>query len=1029
MFNFRPQDQPNIQNQQNNPVPNIQDQENQNILSKINRNLNSFDMRNPKGLIKQNLKNDMGLNFKMMGNTFSRNSQQTAPEKLYFLSHNLLSEIEKKNKQEFKYEDFSPKFNAQKFEQITNKILKREKDFYKDFVEINGNFEINDLNIVNNITSELRKINANNAFNYMQDNPEFDFNNNKMGIYLLLQQNGISGKIFDNKKNKLSSSYKRCNHHQRRKELKNKEIIIDKSPKKKTFNVFSPNKSIMPSSRNTFSMQDNQSILNSSSININKLNQRKNFLMEEENNLFEKYFNSLIPYFKELIVEKKINFNDKILKLREIINTNINNFKEGRKNFCELLKALITPLNDNDNKLTTKNLIFRVIKFLEKDFERKIFISSQSSQYQSFDKKDDFISNYTNNIIYTFFSDVSSHSKSQTIILWAKIYFYLRLGWKKECINYINNIEGLYPNEAGISEMKESLDDNHKIKIENYNEFRRIINQERKEDNPFKHACMIYITKTPEQLYNNILLEINDHLWFNLNLIYPNNNYEHLIKKENGREDQDNLLEINTDLDKNNEEKILKICKLKDLQRFFKNISVQELLSLNNKNTNFAYIILLVGLLKFESALTFMIKNNMYVDAVNFHFILQQLGIYYDFDEINENIIKIPQKKYFIENSNEIEEIYQIYPIITNNIPALMLYLIFSDNNFIRSLSHLLVETEAFGVLNNYHNRMLLFENNPNDINNINNINNNAIINSFNICLQDLIDQKTLITICKKIFELLLKHQMKNNINLNPLFNVFKDLKMLTELTGILINKSIELLNYKKPIITFVNNGRILISLKNDKNESLIGQNLILKYFGVLINDVNKIFIEKQNEKENLLKNNNNRKNEKIFCLEREIEENTINISLLKQLPIIENIYEFIYLHNFDEAFKLFMENIDIVQVGFEYEEKDYINICNMFINEILKKMKYGLLELYPDVLYLFVWLFKNKLIDFYNKGYYDYILELKDKSKVLEVFLDKLVEISEKDNNLMEYNETFNKAKNEVNQIRGFYEQNKNFI
>ena len=151
MFNPNSSNPLNINNPQNNPVPNIQDQENQAMISKINLNLNSFDMRNPKGLIKQNVKNDIGLNFKIIGNNFSRNIQQPGPEKIYFLSHNLRSEFEKKNKNELKFEDYLPKFNAQKFEQITNNILKREKDFYKDFVEINGNFGINDLNIVNNI--------------------------------------------------------------------------------------------------------------------------------------------------------------------------------------------------------------------------------------------------------------------------------------------------------------------------------------------------------------------------------------------------------------------------------------------------------------------------------------------------------------------------------------------------------------------------------------------------------------------------------------------------------------------------------------------------------------------------------------------------------------------------------------------------------------------------------------------------------------------------------------------------------------
>ena len=146
-------------------------------------------------------------------------------------------------------------------------------------------------------------------------------------------------------------------------------------------------------------MQENKCILNSNSININinKINQRKKYLIEEESNLFEKHFNSFIPYFKELIAHKKINFNDKILKLREVLNINISNFKEGQRNFCELLKTIITQLNkDNINKLTTKNLIARVIKFLENDFERKLFISYH---YQSFEKKNEFLSHYTNNII------------------------------------------------------------------------------------------------------------------------------------------------------------------------------------------------------------------------------------------------------------------------------------------------------------------------------------------------------------------------------------------------------------------------------------------------------------------------------------------------------------------------------------------------------------------------------------------------------------------------------------------------------
>ena len=1010
------------------PQLNAQDEKNQNLAKQINTQLNSFDLNNPKGLVKQTLKDCLGLNFKNFNNTYARNNHNFGPEKIYFLSHNLRTNFEKDKIIKSDFDEFASKYNAPKFDQISNNFLSREKDYYKEFVEINGNIGINNLNNVHNITSELRKINANNPFNYMQENPDFDFNNNRMGLFLLLQQNGNTGKIFDSQKSKLSTSYKRCNEHRRRREMKRKEKNLEKNPKSFMNNrIISSDKSSgnsfkILSSKKTSNIKDYTNKRISNDMSISSLSQRNIYLNEEENNLFEKYFNSFIPYFKELINNKKINTNGKILKLREVLDRTIDIFREGRKNFCEFMKRLITPLNNNDNsnKLTTKFLIARIIKYLENDFERKNYMSSQGQAHL---KKEDFLSNYTNTIIYTYFSNVTSHSKSQTILLWTKIYFYIRFGWKRECIDFINHIEGIYLNESGLKEMKDSLDDSKKITIQNYNEFKRILNQENKNENPFKHACMVYMTKIPEQLYDNILLEINDHLWFNLNLINPQDNYEHLIKKKDDN-DNKNEFEIDTSSNKNNDERIIELIKLKDLQMFFDSTGTQNLIYSNNKNTNFVYIILLIGLLRFKTAVSFMIKNNMYEDAINFCFILKQLGIYSDFDKIDEKIINNAQKKINLENINQREEIYQIYPNVTDNIPALMLYLIFSESNFIQPLSNLILETEAFGILNNYHKNMPLFNNNNNNMN----INNNQIINSFNVCLKEIMDEKTLIKLCKNIFQLLLKHKIKNNASLNPLFNTFKDLKLLTELTGLLIKKSLELINLKKPVISFVK-GELCINLVDNNNQKFIGYNLVMNHYGSLMNDVNQLFIEKQNELQLLVNNNrDNRHNEKIFLLQREIDENNISISLVKQLPIIENIYECIFTKNFNEAFSLYMDNISLVKIGFDNDEEDYINEFTFFVNEILKKLKYGLIALYPDILYFFVWLLKIELIEFQQKGYYKIIGNLKDKSKALEFLLDRLVEMSRNDQDLMEYAPKFIMAKNEVNQIQQFYHQN-NYI
>jgi hypothetical protein len=383
------------------------------------------------------------------------------------------------------------------------------------------------------------------------------------------------------------------------------------------------------------------------------------------------------------------------------------------------------------------------------------------------------------------------------------------------------------------------------------------------------------------------------------------------------------------------------------------------------------------------------------------------------------------------------EEIYQIFPRVSENIPALMLYIMFSDiNNYIQPLSYLLIETEAFGILNNYYQKMMLFQNmdkminkNEKEKNKDKNKNLNINSNSLNICLMDLIDENNLIKLCKNIFELLLKHKLRDNSNLNPMFNTFKDLKMLTELTGILINKSIELLNLKKPIIINMENGQFSINLAEEKNQKYFGYSLIMNYFGALINDVNQLYVEKQEERENLAKMNQfNENNEKIFLLSREIEENNFPIGLLKQLPIIENIYECIFRGEFEEAFLLFMENIKLVKIGFDSDESEYLQIFNSFINEGLKKLKYGLLGLYPDILYLFVWVTKIVLNESYKKGYNNIITNMKDKSKALEYLLDRLVETSRNDKDLMEYTAIFQKSKLEVNQIQQFYQQN-NFL
>ncbi len=110
------------------------------------------------------------------------------------------------------------------------------------------------------------------------------------------------------------------------------------------------------------------------------------------------------------------------------------------------------------------------------------------------------------------------------------------------------------------------------------------------------------------------------------------------------------------------------------------------------------------GILKFKTAIQFMLKSKMTIDAINYHFILRQLGLYNNFTVINEELIypNLPQK-------NEDTNISQSYQNASNDTPALILYSIFSDSNHIQSIANLLIRTEEFYILEDYTKRKSIF--------------------------------------------------------------------------------------------------------------------------------------------------------------------------------------------------------------------------------------------------------------------------------------------------------------------------------
>ena len=286
----------NIKNIVIQPITNLKNillQNNNNNNSSINisndlqnLNINNVSNNNAKNLIKQSLKKTTGLNFKNFKKYSSSQNISNYPLPfIYFLSCNKNYNLEnnKKTQNEIINNDNIPKNITQNFEQISNVVLSQERDFYKEIEEQYGKIRTNNFNNNINVISNTNNIkvidkieyeNKINPYNYIQENYDFDFNNNKMGMFFLLQQNGKKDK------DKIETYSKRCFAHQRRKEIKKRKKVDNINLNKlKSFNKILNSK--INTSNIVLTLDKNKSNLkinNINTFNINSLKQNKSYL-------------------------------------------------------------------------------------------------------------------------------------------------------------------------------------------------------------------------------------------------------------------------------------------------------------------------------------------------------------------------------------------------------------------------------------------------------------------------------------------------------------------------------------------------------------------------------------------------------------------------------------------------------------------------------------------------------------------------------------------------------------------------------
>jgi len=856
--------QQQIQNQQLNNNQSQQNQINntQNIIDNIQKTYNLLNRNyDEDNLFKESTRENMKLNLNAFQNFLPKDSIISTKriDQLYALTTNLKKNLEKKQRYDANLNFFLAKENIN--------IQKIEKDISEIQSVIQTKYELPDQK--ENIGLKEKKLNM--------DSSELAIEQRKNSI-----NNNLSYIEKNRSKNiRLNSLLNRyCNKGYRNNNLiDDVDLLLGKnkleSPKKKNLktNFNSINSTILGKDTNNMKVNSKINMLKDNNIITknnfflgipNEISEYNNF------NLFDQYFKSLENYFRNKCLSPQST------GLQEITNS-IQNLSENlsinRKSIYELLQYQISIY-----PITTNNILKSTIKYYEDKYYEKL---SQYKKINDYKTKKDIIDDHIRVIIYSKFSNEIGSNNKNDLFTWGKIFYFIRCGFINECVQFINKSSTTKPDIILFSSILSS----DSIKIEDYQNAMKFIDENDKINNPFRHACFIYLTKKTTPLNDQLLDDINDYIWFYLNLIYVDKSkYNNIFTIQNS------------------------LLPIQEFQKYIFSIKVEDLIQ-NSESPTLDYIKCLMSILLYEKALNYISqKKDFIVDGGNLYFILYQIGLLYDFIEVNNKEI----------TKNELYQNQKYSSMIKTFIPEklyeVILYIRFSEINYTESIANIFRQIDNFDLLLDY--------------NQSNRLKNDDFLGE-RIQINKIISEQDLQDILSDISNLYTSSPIQNIDSFYKLLNLLKNNRLYSELLNLLIFDAVSIIKQKSPQKIFYNNEN---RFDNNLPDRIISTN-----YKLLFEDINSIL-----SKNNLYNN-----------------ENFSNFKYLRQLETIEEVYDLININQDDLAYDKFMRIVTIVQIiPTEIEN---------FINSVYKKMNKHLLSLYPDICYVYFYLLKNKILGLNN--------------------------------------------------------------
>lgn len=796
------QQQQQPQGAQNPPQQNAQPSSDLKRINDIQNTYNSLRANAATNIIKESYRENIELNLKSFDHFLPKDSLISTKrlDQLYALTRNLRKNLEKKQINDSSLNVFLAKenINLQKIEKDISELqnviqtkydlptqqtgtIQNDKFFHNDTFEqsleqkvnlINSNLSLFPLNLGNNTSNSL-------LLSLVDKNPvSCRFLSNKKLSTKKIGESTTPLKDF----NKLGSSMRGS---------------IDPIYGQGMMKNSSLNGSALNGNMNR-NIMGNKVIPNGMNIQSDIFIQPNNNFNNDiynDNQLFEKYYASMYSYFLDKSSSKNsFNDNDDRIQMKKAVQSLAFSFNTNQKKIYDLLfyqLSLNSHNNINNNTLTTSSLINSSIYYYEKEFYDKLNRNNltKTTDYSS---KVKLIEEYTYQVLYSKFSNEINSNNKDEILLWAKIFYFLRCGFLNECSKYINNANFPLPELSLFSSVLSS----NKIMIEDYQHLIGFLNPNDKLTNPFKHACFVYITKKNQPLNDNLLDDINDYIWFHLCLInYNEGKYSNVNSNNNLG---------------------IKFVTLEEFQKYILSLSPNDLVT-ESSNVVIDYVKCLMSLLLYDKALDYLSKMKGYgVDTANLFFILYRCGLCFDFSSNNDNEILFEPSIAKNPNISRYSSVIQNY--INNYLYEVLLYLRYSDVNYKESIADILRQTDSYYIL--LDNSGI----NPNG----NFSKEDATIPIWKIFSDDDIEE-----ILQNIANKFPVSPIKNGIAFSQLLSLLKKYKLFTELLNLLFFDICDILRQKTPSVLYNS------FIHGNKSGEMLPEHIITTTYKILFEDIN----------------------------------------------------------------------------------------------------------------------------------------------------------------------------------------------